>query len=164
MPTSQRYAADPGACNAAPRAASGAPARTRRSSSSASRVGRSCVGSTPRCPGPIRPTARRPIVAQCLEEMATRRKVPLGDRTQDRTGRPDRRDQPVARRRLEPRPARLLARSRLPGPGPDDRGRRRVTDYAFRELGWPHLWLSNAAGESCLAPDQGEAGRHGWSI
>ena len=20
----------------------------------------------------------------------------------------------------------------------------RVTDYAFRELGWPHLWLSNA--------------------
>ncbi|UYN93672.1 MAG: GNAT family N-acetyltransferase [Enhydrobacter sp.] len=22
----------------------------------------------------------------------------------------------------------------------------RVTDYAFRELGWPHLWLSNAQG------------------
>ena len=35
----------------------------------------------------------------------------------------------------------------------------RVTDYAFRELGWPCLWLSNAQDNHRLAPHQGEAGR-----
>ena len=35
----------------------------------------------------------------------------------------------------------------------------RVTEYAFRELGWPCLWLSNAEDNQASAPDQGEAGR-----
>ena len=35
----------------------------------------------------------------------------------------------------------------------------RVTDYAFRDLGWPHLWLSNAEANRASAPHQGEARR-----
>ena len=77
------------------------------------------------CPGPIRPTAPRAYVATCLERDGAGREVAIGrscpkDGPAELIGM----HRPVARRRREPRPARLLARSRLPGPGPDDRGGR----------------------------------------
>ena len=39
----------------------------------------------------------------------------------------------------------------------------RVTEYAFRELGWPCLWLSNAAGQPRLAPRSRRSRAPGWS-
>ena len=83
-------------------------------------------------------------VAACLEEMARGEKshwaiIPKSGPA-DLIGM----HRPLARRRRQPQPARLLARSGVPGQGPDDRGRRTRDGYAFCDLGWPHLWLTNA--------------------
>ena len=67
---------------------------------------------------------------------------------------------PVAGRRHEPRPARLLARSRLPGQGPDDRGGRPGDRLRLRASSAGRMPVAEQCpGEPRLAPHQGEAGR-----
>ena len=120
-------------------------ARTRRSSRSASRNGRSCAGSTPKCPGPTRPTAPP------LSSPPASRRWRAGEKShwaivpEEGPGRPDRRHQPVARRRREPTTSAASGSTRpSSGQGLMTEAADRVTDYAFGKLGWPCLWLSNA--------------------
>ena len=87
---------------------------------------------------------RRKLRRHCLGEMARGEKSHWAIVPKERAGRPDRHHRPVARRRREPRPARLLARSRVPGPRADDRGRRPGDRIMPSSARLACLWLSNA--------------------
>src|SRR4029450_6287442 len=94
----------------------------------------------------------------CQGEMARGEKHHWSIRLKDGAGRVDRHHQPLARRRAEPRHARLLARSRVPGPRPDDRGGR-----PGDRLRLPRARLAPPLGEQCraqsrISPRQGKAG------
>ena len=78
-------------------------------------------------PGALALSGRRrgePCRAQCLAEMSRGESAHWTIYLKERPGRADRRHQPVARQRREPRPARLLAGPEFQGRGLDDRGGR----------------------------------------
>ena len=106
-------AADPGAQDAAPHPASGAHQGRPGHPAALPEVGDRALA---RRQGPLALPGRRrgDVRGRLSRGNGARREIPLGDHSALGPSRPDRPHQPLARRRHEPRPTRLLARSRLP--------------------------------------------------